>query len=285
MPSVATLWTKPGLARPLDRPSLGNPVDMRAWNRALSTPARLWLVGKLETQALYGSQVRVLEQRGGWSRIVAAGQPTPRDRRGYPGWVPTVQLVDRAAHAGPIALVTRPTAWLLSAKRRRTIELSYGTRLRYLGTAKTLVKVATPSGGHARLRRSDVSIYLSVARIPRPSGAAIAASASAFVGVRYLLAGEGTSAFGFDCSGLIHLVYRAHGVVIPVMPTPRPRPARRSPGPACGPVTCSSTAGRTCTDAALYVGDGLMLEAPNSASSVRIVPLRSGDYAGARRYV
>jgi cell wall-associated NlpC family hydrolase len=34
----------------------------------------------------------------------------------------------------------------------------------------------------------------------------------------------------------------------------------------------------------LYVGRGKMIEAPSSDSSVRLTPLRSDDYAGARRY-
>jgi cell wall-associated NlpC family hydrolase len=36
---------------------------------------------------------------------------------------------------------------------------------------------------------------------------------------------------------------------------------------------------------ALFVGAGRMLEAPNSASWVRLAPVRSYDYAGARRYL
>jgi cell wall-associated NlpC family hydrolase len=36
---------------------------------------------------------------------------------------------------------------------------------------------------------------------------------------------------------------------------------------------------------AIYAGDGMMIEAPNSDSMVRLVPLRTTEYAGARRYV
>jgi cell wall-associated NlpC family hydrolase len=35
---------------------------------------------------------------------------------------------------------------------------------------------------------------------------------------------------------------------------------------------------------AIYAGGGQMLEAPDSAHSVRLVPLRHGELAGARRY-
>jgi cell wall-associated NlpC family hydrolase len=36
---------------------------------------------------------------------------------------------------------------------------------------------------------------------------------------------------------------------------------------------------------AMYVGGGKMIEAPNSRSEVRIVPVRTSDFRGARRYL
>ena len=35
----------------------------------------------------------------------------------------------------------------------------------------------------------------------------------------------------------------------------------------------------------MVVGDGMMIEAPNSASEVRIVPIRTDDFAGVRTYL
>jgi cell wall-associated NlpC family hydrolase len=283
--SVATLWTSPAAPRSIDRPALSNPVAPRAWSRALDTSARRGLVGRIETQALLGDQVRVLGRRGSWVRVAVVGQPTPRDRRGYPGWVPSGQIVRADGFArlasGPTAVVTRPTAWLRVARRR--VELSYGTRLPLLGSAGPDVVVATPAGPSGRLARSVVATYPSPSRIPRPAGAQLVAAARAFLGVRYLWGG--TSAFGFDCSGLIQLVYRTHGVVIP----------RDADAQALGgrPVAKANLAsgdlvfyGRAHVHhVALYLGGGRMIEAPNSASSVRLAPFRRGDYAGARRYL
>ena len=62
---------------------------------------------RTQTQALYGAQVKVLAQQGAWSQVVVPRQPTPRDSRGYPGWIPSVQL-DQPRRTG--ALAQRPFA-------------------------------------------------------------------------------------------------------------------------------------------------------------------------------
>src|ERR671933_314695 len=156
--AVATLWVAPQYARPLAH---------------LTTAQRRALVGKIETQALYGERVRVVARRGAWRKVVVPDQPTPRDSRGYPGWVRASELATRV---DPVT-VTRPTERITIGGR--TLRLSYGT-----GTPK----------------------------LPR-TAASIVADAERFVGVRYLWGG--TSAFGFDCSGLLHLVFKSHGVLIP----------------------------------------------------------------------
>src|SRR4051812_21108184 len=92
--SVATLWKAPNLARRLDAPSLGNPADPRGWSRNLATTDdRLWLDSHVQTQALYGQEVVVLQRRGGWAKVAVVDEPDPQDPHGYPGWLPVKQLV------------------------------------------------------------------------------------------------------------------------------------------------------------------------------------------------
>ncbi len=60
--------------------------------------------------------VRTVYPRPGWSKVAVSRQPTPRDSRGYPGYVPTRQLTNTApASASTSAVVRTKTAWLWSA--------------------------------------------------------------------------------------------------------------------------------------------------------------------------
>src|SRR5688572_8671213 len=41
--TVANVWNAPGQARPVDAPSLGNPVDIKGWIGAMTHEDKLWL--------------------------------------------------------------------------------------------------------------------------------------------------------------------------------------------------------------------------------------------------
>lgn len=282
--AVATIWTRPSAPRAIDQPALGNPARIRSWTRSLDTAARRGLVGRIETQALLGEPVRILRRRGAWVEVAVVNQPTPRSRWGYPGWVPRRQLVASSRFgrlaAGHLAIVTAPTAQLRSPGR--VLEVSYATRLPLLASTGREVRVATPSGEVGRLSRTAVKLSDAHGRLPGPTGRQIAAAARAFIGVRYLWGG--TSAFGFDCSGLVELVYRAHGIVLP---RDADAQALRGEPVAMNRLRIGDSlfyGRRHVHHTALYVGAGRMIEAPNSASTVRIGPIRTYDYAGARRY-
>ena len=71
---------------------LENPVDLWKWTTSLSLDQRKWLVGKLETQALLGQSVTVIEEQGEWAKVAVHGQPTPKSDLGYVAWMPKTQL-------------------------------------------------------------------------------------------------------------------------------------------------------------------------------------------------
>ena len=90
---VATVWVDPDSPRDIDAPAIANPPDNEAWS-TLDREARFGLHERTETQVLLGEPVHVLAQHDGWTRIAAPWQPSPKDPRGYPGWVRTEHLGD-----------------------------------------------------------------------------------------------------------------------------------------------------------------------------------------------
>ena len=268
--SVATLWKAPNLYRAIDRPSLGNPVDAAAWSRNLATTAdRVWLDSHVQTQALYGQVVTVLAVRGGWAQVAVRDEPDPQNPEGYPGWLPLRQLAPAYDDAGPALVVRARTGSVRVAGK--TIRLSYGTRLPVLSGRR----VRTPDG---------IGVVSGAAAPLRPSNASIIAQGKRFLGVHYLWGG--LSAWGFDCSGLIWDLYRAHGLTIPRDADPQMHhgtPVARSrlrPGDLL-------FFGRPgyADHVTLYLGGDRQLEAPDSAHRVRISPVRWTSYIGARRYL
>ena len=249
--NVATVWTDPSKARRVDRPALTNPAQPQRWLRAMTPDQKADLTdsNRTQTQALYGAPVTVLARKGAWSQVVVPRQPTPRDPRGYPGWIPTVQLTTspsyaRALKARPFALVDRGITTGLfrdRALRHRVLALSMNTRLPVLGrTAKALL-VKTPQHGRKWLPRSRATVYRTERSIPRPTGADLVRTARTFLHQPYVWAGR--SGFGFDCSGLTGTVYQVHGITIPrdSGPQAQDKRARRVAAKICAPVTCSST--------------------------------------------
>jgi gamma-D-glutamyl-L-lysine dipeptidyl-peptidase len=293
--SVATLWAHRDRLRRLDAPSAQNPVDIPAWLRGMSTADREWLVGRVQTQALYGMTVYVLRQRGGWSYVGVRGQPSQLNPIGYPGWLPTRQLTGNLSllaveRRSPVAVVTATTAWLrdpVSLVPR--IQVSFATRLWITGVSSGYDLVATPGGGSLAIRTTAVARYRAVSAIPRPTGARIVATARRFVGLAYLWGG--TSAYGFDCSGFTYTIYRRFGIPLPrdadrqaLHGTPVARADLRP-----GDLVFFAGPGGTGTihHVAISMGAGEVIEAPRTGEAVKIVPLATlmGEYAGARRYL
>jgi len=268
--SVATLWKAPNLARSIDRPSLTNPVDPAQWSANLATTAsRVWLDSHVQTQALYGQQVLVLARSGGWAKVAVVDEPDPQDVHGYPGWLPVSQLAPNFDRGGqPVVVLARTGTLRLTG---RTLRLSYGTTLPSLPGGR----VRTPDG---------LGTLTGAARPLRASSASIIAQAKRFLGTHYLWGG--LSSWGFDCSGIIWDVYRAHGLTIPRDADPQRHhgtPVARS-ALRPGDLLFFGSPNYAEHDA-IYLGNDRMLEAPDSAHRVRIVPVRWTYYIGARRYL
>jgi cell wall-associated NlpC family hydrolase len=208
---VATVWASPDAPRDVDAAAVRDLPDASAWADSMGKDVRLGLHGRTDTQLLLGEPVEVLEEQSGWSRVVARWQESSRDERGYPGWV-------RTAHLGaPVDRAPGPTAYVCarSAPVRvdgGAVELSLGTVLRVDAATEAAVTVALPDGRTGWLDPRAVRLS-DKAEPPAQRVEAVLDAARLFLGVRYLWGG--TSAWGLDCSGLVHLSWRSQGVLIP----------------------------------------------------------------------
>ena len=297
--AAATLWTEPGIDRPVDAAATGNPVDLRAWTDGLTLDQRRWLVGNLETQAVYGTKVTILGRDGDWLHVAVHGQPTPRNEVGYPGWVPAAQITTDPGFGRydgrPFALVTATTTGLYAdgGLRHRLFDVSLSTRLPVLARNAHAIRVAKPDGGAAWVSNKAAHVYGSTADIPRPTGADLVATAKRFAGLPYVWAG--TSAWGFDCSGFTHTVYAEHGITIPrdagdQMDAGAPVAAdAMQPGDLIFYAYSSGFVHHV----GMYLGDGYEIDAPNNTSTevstveiVKVSEHRYADqYVGSRRFL
>lgn len=292
--NVATLWVKPTYPRAIDAPALASPADPGKWVSQMTTAQKLWLVGKVETQALYGTKVTVIGHYGtGWTKVAVRSQPTNRDQRGYPGWVPTRQLTSTAPRTATIyAMVRVRLVWLWSGwtsagtSGSHVIQVSYGTGLPVVRSTSTYVLVSMIGGRQVAVRRSAVVLHQSGTSWGA-TGAKLVAESRKFIGLQYLWGG--TSGWGYDCSGFTYSLYHAYGTTISrdadqqaVHGTAVARSALR----AGDLVFFRGSAGGTITHVGMYAGSGNIINAPQTGVGIRIDPLsRYPYYAGARRYL
>lgn len=292
--NVATLWVSPSYPRAIDAPALASPANPAAWVSRLTVAQKLWLVGKLETQALYGTRVIVTGHSGtAWTRVVVPSQPTNRNSRGYPGWVPTRQLTRTAPRAAATTAVVRAaTVWLWNRwgsagfSGSHVMQVSYDTRLPVVRATATYVLVSLIGGRQAALRPSAVVLH-KAGTAWGATRARVVAEARKFTGLQYLWGG--TSGYGYDCSGFTYSVYHAYGITLSrdadqqaVHGTAVARAALR-PGDL---VFFRGSPGGMISHVGLYVGNGNMINAPRTGVGVRVDPVsRYSYYAGARRYL
>jgi len=287
--SVATVWADPEAVRPVDAPALGIPADPGGWVTAMSHRDKLDLQGRAETQVLYGDAVTILEERAGWTQVVVPSQCSGRDLRGYPGWLPAAHLTEPLSARGERVVVDcRLTRLYADPKLDATsVELSFGTVLPVTDRAGGWVQVRTPAARLGWFPESDVAAADGGSRV---TGAELLATAAGFLGLPYLWAG--VSAYGFDCSGLVHAVHRRHGVAIPRDADDQARAGESVSPDAVEPgdlLFFAYDRGRgDVHHVAMYAGNATMLHAPATGRTVEIIPIETRHYAeelcAARRY-
>ena len=293
--TATTLWLEPNESRAIDQSSLNPSVNLAKWTSSMNLDEKLWLVGKIETQALYGQEVTILQKQGDWLQIAVNDQSTPKNSSGYPGWVPSSHILEHNSYyeTCSIAIIDVKTTALFDDPQldNKYMDLSFNTRLPIIEENERWVKVHTPTNGFKYLDKKSIQIYENVQSIPKPTQVDIVKTATKFIGLPYIWAG--TSGFGFDCSGFTHSIYKRHGILIPRDASAQikeGKPIDRNdlqPGDLMF-FAYNNGAGKV-HHVGMYIGNGQMIHSPNSNSSVEIISIEAttykSEFAGARRYL
>lgn len=214
---VATVWTTKNSAREQDQSGLSNPTDIDHWITKLTQEQKTALCDekRVQSQLLYGEVVEVIEIDRDWAHVIVPTQPSKKDTRGYPGWVPLAQLkeVETTYWEQPkSAVVIKKKAWLEADNSEKIIKLSYMTRLPVLNQYPQKIEVVTPHGTRF-LSNDAVHVYDTDKGLEKKNGAEIVKLGEQFLDLAYFWGGM--SSFGFDCSGFSYVMHKACGYQIP----------------------------------------------------------------------
>ncbi|GEL78757.1 C40 family peptidase [Tenuibacillus multivorans] len=290
--AVSTIWTEPNSPREIDEPGLHEPANIHQWYNALTTDKRRDLcdLNLVQSQLLYGEEVIVDEIEGDWAKIIAINQPSKKDARGYPGWVPLKQLkqVEREAWSYfPIALITSKTAALMDHHNETILDLSFLTYLPVVDQHEQMVKALTPEG-EAWLNRHDVAIFPSYDDIPKQTGQAIVESGHEFLELPYFWGGM--SAFGYDCSGFTYNMHKANGYQIPRDASDQAKAGEHVPlnHLEIGDLLFFAFENGHIHHVGLYAGNEYMIHSPSTGKGIEMIHVPGTKYEKelcvARRY-
>lgn len=277
---VATVWTSPASARDIDQPGIENPVHLIKWLEALPYKERLDLcnANRVQTQLLYGEEVIVDEIVDDWAKIVAIHQPSIKDQRGYPGWVPLIQLIEGAyPDSQKYAIVTADKVQLWSEDKLPLVVLPFNTILPLRDECVKYYHVDSPNG-NALLSKNGVAITSSKTTGNPTTMEQAVLKGTAFLDLPYLWGGM--SSYGYDCSGFTYNMAKASGIIIP-----RDAGEQKESGKAINKenqnewhigdlLFFANDYGRAAVrHVGFYFGDGKMIHSPQTGKTVEIIHL------------
>ncbi|HEY1336530.1 MAG TPA: NlpC/P60 family protein [Bryobacteraceae bacterium] len=161
------------------------------------------------SQAIYGANVGLLEQKEGWARVRTADD--------YSGWIPLRALKAGPGYAasGRVAMVESLRCHIYReasvTRHAPLLTVPFETRLEVVSPpeeAPRWFQVRLPDDRSGYVQAGDVSFETR----PLTMDEMIALS-KRFLGLPYTWGG--TSSFGYDCSGFVQMLERRRGVNMP----------------------------------------------------------------------
>lgn len=293
--SVASIWTSPESARELDAEGVSSPVQLNKWLEKLTYEPRLDLCdnNRIQSQLIYGEPVQIEEVQSDWAKIIAVWQPSRKDERGYPGWVPLAQLTEAVPiEANGFAKVTTNKAQLWHADGSPMLLVPFNVILPYVSEQGSFIQVKTPTG-EALVLKGDVELAPSIHQFKECSAEIAMEKGLQFLDLPYFWGGM--SSYGYDCSGLTYNLLKACGHTIPRDAADQAtsgeevdmkNPEEWERGDLLFFANNQGTA--NVRHVGFYFGNGILLHSPSTGQSVELLKLKGSkledELCGVRRY-
>jgi len=211
------------------------------------------------SQAIYGSNVALMEEREGWAHIRTADD--------YTGWTPLSML-----RAGPAYASTDGAAQVVSlfahiyreasvTRHAPLLTVPFETRLEAVSKPSLedrWLQVRLPDDRAGWIQTGDVAFHVKPLSIPE-----MLELAKRFMGAPYTWGG--TSSFGYDCSGFAQMLERRRGVLMPRDAQPQAdwtglTPVKREDLQP-GDLLYFGSSDKRITHTGVYLGDGKFIDA------------------------
>lgn len=164
---------------------------------------------EVDSQAIYGSAVAVVDQKNDWSKIKTVD--------GVEGWVQSAQLTTNPSYEDSVDV--RPIKSLFAhiycvtdtSPRPPLLTLPYGSKVKLnkpVDTGERWVLIELVTGEQAWIQRGDIDFAPQVKTLEETL-----VFSKKFLGLPYTWGGA--SSYGFDCSGFVQMLFREMGLQLP----------------------------------------------------------------------